>query len=229
MLDDGRRPARQGGGARRPLIRRRSFPLLLVPLVAACRAAPVPTVSQCLAEHRASAGAMSPEQLERFCYFMLSDQARLTRLHATARIYEDQVYQSHVMLYMVVFITLSGVILAGLQLWASYRLASCGKGTLADGGDLTFKPDDVAVKSSVVGVIILAISLAFFSIFVAQVYKITPLAVPSVGGGGGDTGNSADSTGEVEPVQSNKAASTPPAADKPPAAAQPAAPPKHPA
>ncbi len=107
---------------------------------------------------------------------MLTDQAQVQRTHATARIYEDQLFQNHLMLYMVVFITLSGVILAGLQLWTSYKLAELGKNATDDGSDFTFKPGDIAVKSSVVGVAILAISLAFFSIFVTEVYKLTPLS-----------------------------------------------------
>jgi hypothetical protein len=157
----------------------RAWPLPVLLLAGACAHPEGTSLSQCMAERTAAAGIRAPslavaEQWRGLCYDLLADQERVRRLSATARIYEDQLFQNHVMLYMVVFITLSGVILAGLQLWASYRLAVSGKGQLAEGGDLSIHPGNVAVKSSVVGVVILAISLAFFMIFVTDVYRITP-------------------------------------------------------
>ena len=57
-------------------------------------------------------------------------------------LYEEQVirnenfvfqrYENTIIMLMVVSITISGVILAGLQLFASYKLASVGKATFAD-------------------------------------------------------------------------------------------------
>jgi hypothetical protein len=86
-----------------------------------------------------------------------------------------QMSENVVLMWMVVIITVSGVLLAGLQLFASYRLASVGKGTLSDGGTLRLENGSVIVQSSVVGVIILAISFAFFTIFVRDVYAITQI------------------------------------------------------
>jgi len=64
--------------------------------------------------------------------------------------------------------------LAGLQLLASYRLASAGKSAFEQAGEVTLGTHSMAVKSSVVGVIILAISFAFFLVFVIYVYTFTP-------------------------------------------------------
>jgi len=75
---------------------------------------------------------------------------------------------------MVVSITISGVILAGLQLFASYKLASVGKGVFEATGEANITSHSMAVKSSVVGVVILAISFAFFLVFVLYVYTFTP-------------------------------------------------------
>ena len=80
------------------------------------------------------------------------------------------------LLAMVIGITLSGVALAGLQLFASYKLALRGKGALADGGEANFTPNSVIVKSSVVGVVILAISFAFFMVYVIDVYTLRDTA-----------------------------------------------------
>jgi hypothetical protein len=107
-------------------------------------------------------------------------------------LYEEQVIRNEnfvfqrsentIIMLMVVSITISGVILAGLQLFASYKLASAGKGVLDGGGEVSFSAHSMAVKSSVVGVIILAISFAFFLVFVLYVYTFTPVSDRSAPG-----------------------------------------------
>ena len=106
----------------------------------------------------------------------------------TARklLYEEQVirhenfvfqrYENTIIMLMVVSITISGVILAGLQLLASYKLASVGKGKLDNGSEVNLSFNNMAIKSSVVGVIILGISFAFFLVFVLYVYTFTPVS-----------------------------------------------------
>jgi hypothetical protein len=103
---------------------------------------------------------------------------------STKLLYEEQVirnenfvfqrYENTVIMFMVVSITISGVILAGLQLFASYKLALGGKGAMAEGGEFNINFNSMAVKSSVVGVVILSISFAFFLVFVLYVYTFTP-------------------------------------------------------
>jgi sterol desaturase/sphingolipid hydroxylase (fatty acid hydroxylase superfamily) len=92
---------------------------------------------------------------------------------ATAKIYEAQLSQNTVMLWLVVALTAAGVILAGIQLWASYRLAKAGQGMLASGGEATIEQGKLVVRSSVVGIIILTLSFAFFLVYVLYVYQIT--------------------------------------------------------
>jgi hypothetical protein len=75
---------------------------------------------------------------------------------------------------MVVLVTLSGVGLAGLQLLASYALAAGGRGGLAEGGELKYSAEGVSFKSSVVGLMILAMSFAFFLVFIIYVYTFRP-------------------------------------------------------
>lgn len=105
-------------------------------------------------------------------------------------LYEEQVirnenfvfqrYENTIIMLMVVSITISGVILAGLQLFASYKLASAGKAVFEQAGEVTLDSHSMAVKSSVVGVIILAISFAFFLVFVLYVYTFTPVSYSGV-------------------------------------------------
>ena len=83
-----------------------------------------------------------------------------------------QELDERVILWMVVAITLSGVLLAGLQLLASYKLASSGHGAFASESELTAQKDKLSLKSSVTGLIILVVSLVFFFVYVKWVYSI---------------------------------------------------------
>jgi hypothetical protein len=109
------------------------------------------------------------------CENILAGQYRLETLATSQRIYANQMFQNSVVLWMVVVITVSGVILAGIQLWATYRLALEGKGAIAEGGEATIEHGKLVVRSSVVGIIILALSFAFFAVYVLYVYRITDL------------------------------------------------------
>lgn len=80
--------------------------------------------------------------------------------------------ENSVLMWMVVSITLGGVILAAAQLWGSYNLAKMGRASLPEGGSVDLSKDKLAVQSSVVGVIVLAISFAFFMVFVLYVYTL---------------------------------------------------------
>jgi hypothetical protein len=78
-----------------------------------------------------------------------------------------------ILLWMVVSITVSGVILAGLQLMGSYRLASAGKGEFSQQSEVSFEArGNMSLKSSVTGLIILITSFAFFLVYVTWVYPI---------------------------------------------------------
>lgn len=112
------------------------------------------------------------DRASRICDHMTASAYNSRTLEANARIYEGQLAQNTVMLWMVVAITLGGVVLAAAQLWATYRLALSGKGGLADGGEISVEAKRLAVRSSVVGVIILALSLIFFTIYVLYVFRI---------------------------------------------------------
>lgn len=101
-----------------------------------------------------------------------------TRLASDAQVIRNenfriQIYENIVLLWMVVAITVSGVLLAGLQLLGSYRLAQAGRGSFAaDQTEITYKPDNVVVRSSVIGLVILIVSFAFFIVFVRYVYML---------------------------------------------------------
>jgi hypothetical protein len=89
----------------------------------------------------------------------------------------DQGFDERVTLAMVVAITISGVLMSGLQLFMAYRIALKHRGQLVSDTELTIQTDRVALKSSMVGLAILVISLAFFVVYVKWIYTITEVPV----------------------------------------------------
>lgn len=94
----------------------------------------------------------------------------------------NQRFNTNVLLWMVVLITIAGVTLAGIQLMWTYRLALSGKGDMPGASETTISEHSLVVKSSIVGVTILGFSLVFFVVFVIYVYPIT-LVGGKAGGG----------------------------------------------
>ncbi|SRR6266550_3356085 len=129
-------------------------------------------VSSCIATYLNIAKPQNADldwlnKLNGFCY----NSARSQLIVDEENIRKER-YENIVLLFMVVMITLSGVALAGLQLLASYKLAVLGRGELAGGGEISYAKDAVSFKSSVVGLVILFISFAFFMVFVHDVYTL---------------------------------------------------------
>jgi hypothetical protein len=106
------------------------------------------------------------------CYSIILSQLKIDQEKVIRDNYLFQRNENVVLLYMTVLITLSGVALAGLQLLASYKLASLGRAeSLSGGGEITYSTQGVSFKSSVVGLMILAMSFAFFLVFIVYVYS----------------------------------------------------------
>lgn len=81
-----------------------------------------------------------------------------------------------ILMWMVIAVTFSGVLLAGLQLWASYELATVNKSPLnTDESQIVLTRDQLVLKSSVTGLLILLISFCFFLAFIVYVYRLQPL------------------------------------------------------
>jgi hypothetical protein len=83
-----------------------------------------------------------------------------------------QELDERVNLWMVVCITISGVLLAGVQLFMSYRLAMLGRAEFAKDTSLLAEQGKISLQSSVTGVVILVISLAFFFVYVKWIYAV---------------------------------------------------------
>jgi hypothetical protein len=79
----------------------------------------------------------------------------------------DQQFASTVVLVLVVLVVVSGILFSGFQLWKSVAVA----GVQAT-SDLELSASKVRVTSSVVGVTILVLSLAFLYIYTKEIYIV---------------------------------------------------------
>jgi hypothetical protein len=106
-----------------------------------------------------------------YCFSLHRNQGLLRDFEIRRLIFSQEMYANGVMLWMVVAITISGVLLAALQLVANYKLASTRDGVFAEQGEINLARDKIVLKSSVTGLFILLISFAFFIVFVLYVYQ----------------------------------------------------------
>jgi hypothetical protein len=85
------------------------------------------------------------------------------------RLYEWQYYSSMILFLVVLALVASGLYFAYMQFKVSLQVA----GTRAADQELTIDAHGVVLKSSFLGVVILAFSLAFFFLYLRYVYPIT--------------------------------------------------------
>jgi hypothetical protein len=108
------------------------------------------------------------------CYSLIRSQGLLNNFYILDLTYVQQYRTNPVLLWLVVGVTISGVILAALQLLAAFQLAIVRDHEIEAGGTMSVKRQEIALKSSVTGLFILFMSFAFFIVFVLYVYRIEP-------------------------------------------------------
>ena len=118
-------------------------------------------------------------RISSFCYAQVRGEDLLGDFNVRRSNYLRQQFQGVVFLWMVVAITISGVIMAAFQLAAAYKLASTGHGDLGQGGEITLEEKRISLKSSVTGLLILTVSFAFFLVYVVWVYPLTGTKISS--------------------------------------------------
>jgi ABC-type multidrug transport system fused ATPase/permease subunit len=82
-------------------------------------------------------------------------------------LYEWQIIANNIMLGVVSILTLSGVILAGIQLYWSRKILD-----KISAGGLGYEEKKLHVSSPFVGLLILVVSFSFFFVYVRDVYTI---------------------------------------------------------
>lgn len=141
-----------------------------------------PSMTQCVTDTLSLFGLKNPPTAETLrdarehCYSLIQAQGLLSDFAIRKLNFFQQYRANAVLMWMVVAVTFSGVLLAGLQLWASYQLAIANKTSLdANDGELVLKRDKLVLKSSITGLFILLISFCFFLVFVFYVYRFETL------------------------------------------------------
>lgn len=140
------------------------------------------SVAPCIQNHIQSLSPTSIDtstlnQLQEMCFRQMDAHGRAIDFQLRRLAFLQKDYAERVILWMVVVITISGVLLAGLQVLASYKLASAGREDFAQAGEITLEKYKISLKSSITGLFILVISFAFFSLFVIEIYRIKEVSV----------------------------------------------------
>jgi hypothetical protein len=136
-----------------------------------------PSMSQCVADtislfDKNTSTSESLREARNHCYSIIQSQQVLADLVIRKLNFFQQYRANGVLMWMVVLVTLSGVLLAGVQLRASYLLAAANKMSLLESdGELILKRDQLVLKSSITGLFILLVSFCFFLVFVIYVYR----------------------------------------------------------
>jgi hypothetical protein len=135
------------------------------------------------------------------CYSQASNEEVLTEFEIRKEAYHQQQDQGPWLLGLVLVITLSGVLLAAVQLFWGYKLSAAGKAVAGDpaASTLSLTPTGVSVSSTVTGVLILALSFAFFYIFIQQVYVVHEPPPPEAG-----THVPTGKLGSLKPLENSK-------------------------
>jgi hypothetical protein len=145
-----------------------------------------PSISQCTSD---TAAALHPNQpptpdmlrhAREHCYSLIHAHGLLKDFALRELNFIQQYRANGVLMWMVVAVTLSGVLLAGLQLMASYELARTNRRSPVGNSEFLLKRDRVVLKSSITGLFILVMSFGFFLVFILYVYRFEHVPHQSV-------------------------------------------------
>jgi hypothetical protein len=144
------------------------------------------TISTCLEKRGAEAIKLNNVSLSReyliLCTEEVSKHLELNDFQIRRLKFFGQYYAERVSLWMVVFVTVSGVILSAIQILTSFKLASNSLNAGETSNEITVETGKIVIKSSAIGLMVLFTSLAFFMIFVINIYKIEEIKQEIKGG-----------------------------------------------
>jgi hypothetical protein len=104
--------------------------------------------------------AYTQTRIKQYEYLRALMDANISTLRA-------QRFAGGVILWLVVLVALAGIAFAGYQLWKSVAAAG-----VQPSNELEISASRVRLTSSVVGVIVLSISIIFLSIYTSQIYQL---------------------------------------------------------
>lgn len=126
-----------------------------------------------------TSGSVPPELESAYIEAMKKQyQYEIAEMDLNIAAFQNARTASNVILALVVLVVIAGITFAGFQLWKSVTIAG-----VQVSNDLEVSASKVRVTSSVVGVVVLVISLAFLYIYTRQIYPITIVSEPVAAGG----------------------------------------------
>ena len=99
------------------------------------------------------------------------DAYAIAALHQRTAAFAWQAFASTIIFWLVVVLVLSGIAFSGIQFWFGLR-----RGTPDDSSEVDVSLDGLKVRSQFLGVVTLALSLAFFYLYLKTVYPIVEAA-----------------------------------------------------
>ena len=114
-----------------------------------------------------NAASVDPKVLQAYTSEQIKEYEYLVdEMNINIRAYETQRTASNVILWVVVLVVVAGIVFSGFQLWKSVSVG------VQSTTDLELSAGKVRVTSSVVGVVVLTMSLVFLYIYTQQIYHI---------------------------------------------------------
>ncbi len=96
----------------------------------------------------------------------------LWSLQHDKEVYEWQRFSTKIIFYAVILLVFLGMAFSGIQFYKSYKITDSADKTPDTPTELELSLKGIKVTSSILGVIILVISLAFFYLYLVHVYPI---------------------------------------------------------
>jgi len=117
------------------------------------------------------------------------------KLDVQIKAFEWQQSASEKLIWLVVLLSVSGVVFSGFQLWKATQVIP-GQTNPADmSTDMRISAKEVRVTSSVVGLIVLLISIVYLYLFLREVYTISVIPSASAAAQSANAAPSTDKTG----------------------------------
>jgi len=89
-----------------------------------------------------------------------------------SKVFEWQLYSSKLLFMIVLILVFSGVILSGLQFYAGYKELHNNIQKNSENTDFEVSMEGIKISSPVIGLIILALSLGFFYLYLVYIFPI---------------------------------------------------------
>ena len=112
------------------------------------------------------------DQIANHCIGVVSNSYSLQDYDVRRTSFIEQYHESQFVLWLVIGITISGVVLAGIQLVSAYNMSLMLGKSAFDAISLGFDAKSISLGTTVSGLVILAMSFAFFLVYVIYVYPV---------------------------------------------------------